>query len=956
MPYHTSRTLKPVRVLFILLGLTMVFLLYSRSIPLGYLPSSQNKAIQIKLEYRGAFEEEIEKVITNPMEKALSKIAGIKEIFSVSEQEKARINILFFAETDLGKAYLRIREAVDTIYASLPDGVQRPVISKSDIDSKPVFIAAFENRDYLSEDYLKNLYENIKGTGKVDIGGGIKKEIQIAFNPDEMTEAKIAISHILKSIRGNNIIGGFGREMESPYIIDARLKNIEEIKELRVTRNICLGEVAEVTLTEARKESIGRVNGKEKIIVYVHEAGDANTVDLCRKLKQVTRGIPEGMIIYNYGERIEDSLGEILIAIISGILFVTILTFLFLHKLYPALLVSLNIPFSILFTLTCLNFLGYEINVMTLSGMAIGVGLVIDSGIVYVEEFFAVSGNSEKTLRGTLSPILFSSATTIAVFFPLLFAERELADQFGGLAIAVSCAIIASVIFVFLFMPPLLSLSFDRNVRIKSPRFILSLLKKWFLPAGKYRAVLTGLSLILLIASGFIIYGLKWESFNFGMRNALSLKLEYPSGTRLEYVLKTAGGLENFITSLKGLKAVSSKYEKERASFDLILNNGTDRKTIIDLLKSQELYYRDAFFYFPQNSSGEASFEVVLSGKGNIKLRESARALAAEVRKSAAVTGIIFHYKDEQPVKQVNIDLTEAHTLGVNPKDIYSSIYWSLTGPVASKWNPPEEAGFGNLYTDIRLFAGKLKKAGLEELLEMRIISPEGKAVSLKDTAVLSEKAATGRIYHLGRQRSASFSVATGKADKGVVMKSVNKIIADFPFPEGYRAEASRAEKEEKRLIISASFSLLLSIMLILIILIFQFEGIRIPLIVISQIPLSFILPVLSLKIFDLPLSLPVMVGLILAAGISVNNCILVFDQLKKRKLKSIAVYSALKAKFRAILIASLTTIMGVLPLLFTARVGAGILAPLSLTIATGITGSLIFLLVSLAALFKLEI
>ena len=371
MNWHQSWTQKPSRVFFTLTGLLVLLAVSSLSIPLGYLPGSAKKSIMIRLEYKGAFENQIEKVITNPMEEELSKIAGIKELFSVSEQEKSSINITFFPEINLDEAYLRVREEVDYVYSALPEGVQRPVISKSDINDRPVFIAAFEKKPYLTEDYLKRVFENIKGTGEIEVGGGFKEEVRITFLPENLSLSNITLQDLISSLRSSNIIGSFGKQTDIPHTLDGRLETIESIEDLYITSSIKLKEVAEVHLTEARKESIGRVQGKEKIIIYVHKSGDANTVNLCRKLTSLIDEFPEAQVIYNYGEKIEESLGEIFISIIFGIIFVTLLTFLFIRKFYPAILVSLNIPFSTLFAVACLNGLGYEINIMTLSGIAI---------------------------------------------------------------------------------------------------------------------------------------------------------------------------------------------------------------------------------------------------------------------------------------------------------------------------------------------------------------------------------------------------------------------------------------------------------------------------------------------------------------------------------------------------------------------------------------------------------
>jgi HAE1 family hydrophobic/amphiphilic exporter-1 len=239
----------------------------------------------------------------------------------------------------------------------------------------------------------------------------------------------------------------------------------------------------------------------------------------------------------------------------------------------------------------------------------------------------------------------------------------------------------------------------------------------------------------------------------------------------------------------------------------------------------------------------------------------------------------------------------------------------------------------------------------MDSIMHLGIINNNNKSLELNTLSELTELEETGRIYHQNRQRSVSFSVITDPDNKQEVLNNVRNLLSNHIFPEGYRAEAGLEEKEEQRIKVSAVISLILSIIFILIILIFQFEKIKIPFIIMMQIPLSFILPVFLLFIFNQPLSLPAMIGLILTAGISVNNSILVFDKIKNKKINLFSVYLGLKSKIKAILIASLTTILGVFPLLFSAE--SSILSQLSLTMAAGITGSVFFLVISLPLFYR---
>jgi HAE1 family hydrophobic/amphiphilic exporter-1 len=948
------------RALFLLIILTLVLLFYGRGIELGYLPPSAHKTVSVTVEYRGAFEDQIERLVTWPLEEEVSRIPGIKELFSVSEQEKARLYIRFFPETDLDQAYLAVREAVDRLYAALPEGVQRPILGKSDWNSRPVFIAALGAGQRFNEDYIKSQFENVEGAGEVEIGGGSKQEIQIALHADRAAQAAVTINELVTRLRGNNSIGDFGPPGERSHLVDARLANPQALKDLRVSRAITLGELAEIRFTEAPKDSLGRVNGEARIVVYIHKAGDANTITLCRRLSRLIAGLGNAEILYNHGAKMERSLSEIGLAILAGIFFVVLFTLIFLKRVHFALLISLNLPFSILVSIACLKATGHELNLMTLAGIAVGVGMVIDSGVIYLEEFIAVGGQAAEATRRTAPAIVFSTATTLCVFLPLLFAERAFLDLFGGLAVAVGGSILASTVFVFAFLPPLLSVAYRQRGGRSAGSVASSPLpgKDWltriYMFIGRFRFVAMLTVAVLAALAVHSLLTLKRESFTVPAESSLSFWIEFPSGRPLDTVVQAAYRMESTLAALPGVSTFLSKYEKERASFDLALGPKAERRLLVQQIKTRAGDIPGGFLYFPDEKVDENDeFEVVVTGPGCRRLRIICSTLAAEVRSRVSRAEIIYHFKEVPPGRLISIDVRQAAALGISPLDLYATLFWSLSGPVAAKWNPPARAGDTGNYADIRLFSSRLQEGSMEEIMDLPVPLSPGSTIHVKNAASVKEEQGTGRIYHRNKQRSLSFSVRVPRERKPEALQAAKRLIDRFAFPEGYRAEAGIEEVETARLTFSALFSLALSTALVFLILIFQFERLSIPAFIFLQIPLSFILPLLLIELIGLPLSLPVIIGLILTAGISVNNSILVFAQLRQGQPTGKAVLEALRRKIRAMLIASLTTVMGVIPLLFTGPLGDGVLAPLSLTISAGVAGSILFLLLTLPGLYR---
>jgi multidrug efflux pump subunit AcrB len=324
------------------------------------------------------------------------------------------------------------------------------------------------------------------------------------------------------------------------------------------------------------------------------------------------------------------------------------------------------------------------------------------------------------------------------------------------------------------------------------------------------------------------------------------------------------------------------------------------------------------------------------------ELRRLAVQLAQDLQGMPATEDVVFHFKDVLPARTLHVDLTKVARAGADPGRLYSQMYWALSAPVVDKWTTgPEEM-------DMVLQSKNLKEdeRSVEKLLQL----PSGSGVLPVGSLVqVTDQPQSGRIYHLNRSRSVSLSILTDWRSRAKLLRTTRKILESFPFPPEYRGDIGREVQEEILLGKAVLVSLGLAVLLIFFILMFQFESIRISGIILLQIPCSFVCPLLALKAISWSFTLPVIIGLILTSGIAVNNAILVFVDLRAGRLTVERVYKALVKKLRPLLVSSLTTIAGVMPLLLSGKAGRGILAPLSLTVSMGIAGSLVALVVTLS-------
>jgi len=949
MNYRKSWIEKPRRVFLLFIFLCILIVLFAASVPLGYLPRSRKQSISVTIECRGAFEEEIERIIVEPLEADIAHVAGIIEIFSLADRGKARLIITFSPDTDLDTAFLSVREVVYAAYTDFPTKAQRPVILKSDHLGRPVFIAGFPIAGELSEEDLKRIFENVEGSGEIEITGGYKPEVVVAYDPQKLSVSRLVLEDLIQKIRAANIVGGFGRENEEPHILDSRFLKPEQLLDLPITSGVRLRDIATVGIEKRKAESLGRVNGAQRLIVYVQPTGDANLLALCSRLEGLTENLPAGEILYSYGRLVRKALLQVLYAVSAGICFVVLLTILFLGRLFPAVMISANIPFSVLVSLAVLRLSGEELNIVTLSGIAVGVGLVIDAGVIFVEEYFQSGLNYRKAALVSRGPILFSAATTVAVFLPLFFAPSVLVRQFKGLAVSVAGSVAASCLFVFLFLPTFLHwfyrtrragcaaagrqgfriFKFDRekdtNFRDRTLGCIRALVSKM----NRARWPITIAAVVTVSVLFIMAFGSERRAVGFtGLRDeVIHFSVEYPSGYTKEFIVRAASSLERTLLAYRGVDRVSSRYERERAFFYVQAADAVNTGKLVAFLRELEDTLGEGFLHFPDSSSGGSSFSLTLSGPRLDELKRLAVQLAQELHGLPGTKGVVFHFKAALPARTLHVDLTKVAQAGLDPGRLYSQMYWALSAPVVDKWTTaPEEM-------DVVLQSKNLNQEERSVEMLLQLPAPAG-ALAFGSLVRVSEQEQSGRIYHLNRSRSLSLSILTDWRSRAKLLRATRKILATFPFPPEYRGEIGREVEEEILLARAVLVSLALAVALIFFILVFQFESIRISGIILLQIPLSFVCPLLALKALSRPFTLPVIIALILTSGIAVNNAILVFVGLRAGRITVERVYRALVKKFRPLVVSSLTTIAGVTPLLLSGKAGRGMLAPLSLTVA----------------------
>lgn len=949
----------PLRIVLLWGAAVAVLLAAAWGLPLGYLPASSGRAILVDVQCRDMFEEQIETEILEPLEEAIGWLRGVREVFSVVERDKARVLIRFLDAVDLDGAYLDVREIVEATRLSFPPNVQRPTILKSDGSGVPVFVASFP-AEGVDPELVRRAFEQVEGAGEIEVGGGRREEIAVRVDADRLTAARLSAGDVVAAIRAANAVGSLGpaSSAEGPWVVDERFRDIAAVQRVVVAPGRLLSDVAEVTLAAARPAGIGRVNASECLVLYAHAAGDANVPELTRRFLRATGAFGGARVLFDAGSLIRAALRELLVALAFGALLVVLVTILFVGRPLPALMVCGTIPVSALAAAAALRLSGQELDLMSLCGIAVGVGMVIDAGLVCLDGYLRADPGARPE---ALEPVLFSTATTLAVFVPLLFAPETLARRFGGLAVAVAASLVVSDLYVFTLLPALLSLSGraagDRSRRAAAARRLgraaagrrLGRAAAAAFLLLRRRAVAPAVAaLVALAGTGAALAGLPVHEMGHEPEPVLRFSLEFPSGVPAESVFQRSSPLEEVLLRLPGVRGESASYERERARFSVSLRSWADRATVVAWLRGAQAGVPEGFLYLPEGQSDREQFDVTVTGSQTAPLSQVCGALAEELRGSPGVSGVVLHYKEHQPAQVLVLAPQRCGVYGLLPRQIAARLYWALAFPVADKWTT------GPIERDIRVgaaAAGSGTAPALEEVLALRFSTPTGALVDARALATIAEEPRPGRVYHLDRRRALSFSLVAGPGSEGRLLRAARGLLASYPLPPGITAVAGAAEAEQAQMLRVAAAGLALAVVLIFLTIMFHFESLRVSLAVMLQLPFSFLLPAWLLRLLRIPLCTTTVMGLILTAGLAVNNAIIVLEGKRARSLRSRPLACALARHAPVISAASLTTVLGALPLLFTpgGQAAGGLLGPLSLTLAAGVLGSLLTLPLGLA-------
>ena len=995
---------RPVSVIMALTALLVIgYFAYVR-IPLNLYPEGlENPRIYVWVSYPDAGPIEVEQKVTRHLEEAVATVSGLDKMKSYSRirQNSTSLRLVFVPGTDLSVAMAEVKDRIDRVRSKLPEEIEDPRVRQWDAEDRSIiwggshFSDDFESAYFVMDRYLRPTLQRIEGVANVEIWGGRHKAIHIEINQKKARAHGIELGPLVNRIRRENVnlSGGYIYEGGKKILMRsaAKYNDAEEIRGLLIDaeHDIRLEDIAKVELRRPKKEWLWRVDQREQIGFEIHRAAGGNILEISRRVRAEIEKFESnprfrGMrmeIFWDQGEEILQSVNNLKSSALWGGLFALLILYFFLRAFRMTLIIFAAVPLSIMATLIALYFSGWSLNVATMMGLMLSLGLVVDNAIVIVENIYrkrqnqftprkaAIEGTGEVGLAITMATL-----TTIVVFVPLLLLSDDPDFSFWmfRIGVPVIVGLIASL-FIALLIIPLATLRLATN-RVNSEIRSISWLRSHY--ERILRLVLTRrldafiIALIALLSIQIPMSGIKKGDKEQGAQNVVRLKLLIPPGLSIEEQERSVAGIEEAILEKReeyNLKRIRSWTNRNRSYIrivthtnpndtwysvawsDLLEWTGIKEKSHLDYLEivqdlKQRLLLPPGHRLQIQGSGNDGNeddrLKISLYGEDSLVLMK----LVEEVeRRLKMIPDLIAIESDiERGTTELRVRLNRDHVkkYGINPQTVSQTIGYALRGVTVGKITSQ-----GEREVDIRMMLEESDRESIHNLLNIGIRNGEGQEVPLESVASVSVQENQPVFGRRNRQSNLNVTAIVAKSDSERIFAQIEKVMEGFYMPRGYRWDKGerfvRLEKADK----SRRFAMVMAVTFVFLLMGVLFESFILPFSVIVAVPFAFLGVYWTLYLTNTTFEQMAGLGMVILIGVVVNNAIVLVDLVNRLRQEGLTRLDALieagRHRFRPILMTTFTTAAGLIPMAVgNSRMIGQSYAPLGRTMMGGLIAS----------------
>ncbi|MEZ7885239.1 MAG: efflux RND transporter permease subunit [Bacteroidales bacterium] len=964
-------------------------------------PSVDNPVISVRCSFPGANADVIETQITEPLEAAVNGIPGIRAISSTSRDGSSSINIEFNLEVDLETAANDVRDKVSGAMNRLPQGVDPPVVEKSDADAQPIYAVTISSKsrsiidlsEYAEVNFKERL-QTISGVSSVGVWGSKRYSVRMRMDPLLLAAYGITPVDVRQAVTRENIElpSGMieGSTMELTIRTLGRLQTLEDFNNLIISRNaekiVRFSDVGVAEIQAENTRSILKRNGVPMVSCAIIPQPGANYInivdDAINVVEDLKKSLPEDIEVgvgFDNTTFIRDSIDEVNLTIIQAFILVVLIIFLFLRNWRTTLIPVIAIPVSLIGTFFVMYIAGFSINILTLLAVVLAIGLVVDDAIVVMENIYAKieKGMSPKeaSLEGSKEiffAVIATTVTLVAVFFPIVFLQGVTGRLFREFSVVIAGSVLISS-FVALTLTPMLSSKLLRNdsgegrfYKFTEPFFVglnalysrglgYVLRRKWIAPV------------VLVVSLGGII-GL-WTTIPSEMapmedRSSIQVSSNAQEGATFDYMLRYTDDLYDLIdrevVEKESIMQMVGMGSRNRSNFSITLVPQDKRKRtqqeIADDLTPKVLALTGARSFVNQQQTfggrrGGMPVQYVIQAKNLDSLKVILPKFMSAVAESEVFSNSDINLKFTKPEIRLSVDRDKASLMGVSVQNIAQTLQLSMS---------EQRIGYfirnGKQYQIMSQIDQSMRNKPLD-LASIYVRNDVGELIQLDNLIRLEESSTPPQLFRYNRFVSATVSAGLSKGyTLGQGIEEMDKISSEILNPDHFSTTLSGQSKDFVESTSSLLFAFMLALVLIYLVLAAQFESFRDPLIIMLTVPLALIGALVSLWAGGVTMNIFSQIGLIMLIGLVSKNGILIVEFANQRRASGLDKLSAVKeasaSRFRPILMTSMSTILGVLPMVFASGAGAESRISMGIAVAGGLIFSTFFTLFIIPAMY----
>lgn len=976
--------------------LVVVFGFYSfQNLPLALMPSMEVPAAVVYATYPGAGPEDIEQQVTKKLEGAVAGLSGLDTLQSTSSENMAMLVIQFTNHTDMDQAMTDLRDKVAQVKSQLPDDASDPTVMSIDIDSMPVVQVALRGNDLASlqsiaEDEIQPALERLDGVASVDISGGYEQEIAVHTDASRLKGYNLTISSIGQQLGADNIaIPGGDLDNGSQTLAvrtDGEYSSIDDVKNALISLpaggTVRLSQIADVSMQPKDQDAISKVDGEECIILSVNKQSGSNTAQIAELAKAEFDSLLKSNdslqwnIVMDQSDYINMTVDNAIQNIWMGVLFAAIVLFLFLRDLGATLAVTIAMPCCILFTFLIMNVLGITLNMMSLGGITLGVGMIVDNSIVVLENIFTYRADGydrmDACTKGTgevIGAVIASTLTTVAVFLPIALSGGMAGMMFKEFCITIVALLLSSLI-ISVTLVPLLCYFLLGSTKQKSvkpqgsgatpitekplSRAYRSSLN--FLITHRWAGI--ALTVVICIVSVLSVSQAGMELIPEMDEGQVSVTVSMPNGSTMEdtaaiedriaaIAVDTIPEMEQIYYSTGSSTSIMSSSSGASVTISLVDLDQRDRSSA-DIAKQLRRDLQDiagceltVSTSSTMSMSTDSDISVELTGDDYDQLAETADDLANRIGALPDAINVESSAGEQTPRVAVKINRENASRFGLNAATIGGLVRGELTGSTATTLRMNGEE------YDVTVAGDEDVATSLDALRSMQIPTMTGGTVPLSMVADVYTELSPQSIARKNQKETVTITGESESGDSNAIKVAVDDIVAKYELPDGVEVgEGDTAASQIAETTGTLMLALAVAIMLVYFILATQFNSFSLPIAIMLILPIGLLGSMILLWPTGNHVSMVALLGVIILAGTVVNSSIVLIDYTLQRRQrgedKNTAILNACPRRVRPVLMTAMTTILGLVPMVCSSGEGSEMMKPMGVVMMTGMVISTI--------------